>query len=156
MLDNKSLLEHLDSAINWIKEYVENSKAAGVVIGNSGGKDSAVVIAMSAKAIGKEKVLAITMPCTSSKIDLEDAVSVIKRFGVNSLNIDLEDSFNVLKDNINSELSGCNLSEEALINIKPRLRMTTLYAIAQSLNYLVIGTGNLCEAMVRIYYKMGR
>ena len=96
------------------------------------------------------------MPCNSTSSDMEDAISVTDKFGIKLLNIDLSESFKVLKNEINLNLDECNLSKEALINIKPRMRMTTLYAIAQSLGYLVIGTGNLCETMVRIYYKMGR
>lgn len=71
-------------------------------------------------------------------------------FGVSTLKIDLSSAYKELEDTINSNLNR-NLSKEATINIKPRLRMTTLYGIAQTLGYLVIGTGNLCEAMVRIY-----
>jgi len=63
MLEKEKLEQEMYNAINWIKQYVQNSGAKGVVIGNSGGKDSATVLAMASKAIEKEKVLAVSMPC---------------------------------------------------------------------------------------------
>ena len=126
------------------------------MFGNSGGKDSAAVIAMSVKALGKENVLAVSMPCDSAISDFQDAELVANTFGVKLLKIDLSETYSVLKKEININLGENSLNKEALINMRPRLRMTTLYAIAQSMNYLVIGTGNLSEAMVRLYYKMGR
>ena len=126
------------------------------LFGNSGGKDSAAVIAMSVKALGKENVLAVSMPCDSKIADFQDAELVANTFGVKLLKVDLSENYSVLKKEININLGDMDLSKEALINMRPRLRMTTLYAIAQTMNYLVIGTGNLSEAMVRIYYKVGR
>ena len=105
---------------------------------------------------GKDNVLAISMLCNSNESDLEDAEEVARNFGVRQINIELSKSFDFMKKEINTALGKQNLSKEALINIKPRLRMTTLYSIAQTLGYLVIGTGNLCEIMVRIYYEVGR
>ena len=130
-----------------------------LLCGNSGGKDSATVIAMATKALGKDRVLTIAMPCNSSKSDLEDAKLISDTFGVKLLNVDLSATFEVMEKEINSkiiEINKENLCEESKINMKPRLRMTTLYSIAQTMGYLVIGTGNLCEIMVRLYNKMGR
>lgn len=101
-------------------------------------------------------MLAVTMPCNGSKEDEEDAEEVSKKFGVNVLKVDLGNSFNQIKKEINISLGELDLNKEALINIKPRLRMLTLYSIAQTYGYLVAGTGNLSEAMVRLYNKMGR
>lgn len=129
-----------------------------LLFGNSGGKDSACVIAMAVKALGKDRVLAVSMPCNSINADFEDAMLVADTFGVRFIKIDLTNTYKELENELNSTLQEINVSSitrESSINIKPRLRMTTLYGIAQTLGYLVIGTGNLCEAMVRIYYKMG-
>lgn len=145
-------------AIQWIKEYVEKTGAKGIVIGNSGGKDSATVLAMATKAIGKERILAVSMPCHSNKNDLEDAKLVADTFGVKLLEVDLSDCYNQMEKEVQSEFDKIGikeLSKEATVNIKPRLRMTTLYGIAQTLGYLVIGTGNLCEAMVGYTTKWG-
>lgn len=154
MLEKEELEQEMNNAINWIKQYVQNSGSKGVVIGNSGGKDSATVLAMASKAIGKENVLAVSMPCNSQNSDFEDAELVAKTFDVRNIKVDLSNTYNTMEEEINLKLDQ-NLSKESKINIKPRLRMTTLYGIAQSLGYLVIGTGNLCEAMVGYTTKWG-
>lgn len=158
MLDDSRLRVELNNAILWIRDYVKNNKAKGVVLGLSGGKDSAVVLAMAVKALGKENVVTVSMPCHSISADYDDAKAVAEKFGVKLITADLTKAYDEFETSINSVISkvGVNeLSEEATINAKPRLRMTTLYAIAQSLGYLVIGTGNLCEAMVGYTTKWG-
>lgn len=157
MLDKEILFKEAENAINWIKEYVEKIGAKGVVVGNSGGKDSATVIAMSTRALGKEKVITIAMPCNSIASDLEDAKLVSKTFDVPFLEIDLTTSYMELENQINKSLEkrDTTLNDESKINIKPRLRMTCLYGVAQSLGYLVIGTGNLCESVVGYTTKWG-
>ena len=154
MLKREELIKQAENAINWIREYVENNKAKGIVVGNSGGKDSATVIAMATKAIGKENIIAISMPCYSIESDFEDAKLVADTFGLKSLKIDLSQCYEELENEIQNNLDQ-EISNESKVNIKPRLRMTTLYGIAQTLGYLVIGTGNLCEAMVGYTTKWG-
>ena len=157
MLEYSKLIIEAEKAINWIKEFVGSSGAEGVVVGNSGGKDSATVIAMATRALGKDKVLTIAMPCNSIKEDLEDAKLVSMTFDVPLLEIDLSDSYNTFERTINNSLKGIDIElvNEAKVNSKPRFRMTTLYSVAQSMNYLVIGTGNLCEQMVGYTTKWG-
>lgn len=158
MLSENELKLRANEAIEWIKNYVENSKAKGVVVGNSGGKDSAVVIAMATKALGKERVVTISMPCNSIEGDFDDAKLVADTFGVKFIKKDLTETYNNYEAELNNsvrELGLNEISKDAKINIKPRLRMVTLYAIAQSLGYLVIGTGNLCEQMVGYTTKWG-
>ncbi|MCI8469931.1 MAG: NAD(+) synthase [Clostridia bacterium] len=154
MLEKEKLKKEMENAIEWIRSYVKKSGANGIVIGNSGGKDSATVLAMATKAIGKENVIAVSMPCFSNLNDFEDAKLVTETFGVKFITVDLSNSYKEMEKEINLQLVS-NLSKEAMINIKPRLRMTTLYGIAQTLGYLVIGTGNLCEAMVGYTTKWG-
>ena len=154
MLEKEELMKETEGAITWIKEYVKQVGAKGIVVGCSGGKDSATVLAMSVKAIGKENVLAVSMPCHSVSHDFEDAKLVADTFGVKFLKVDLTNTYNEMEKEIQSAM-GEELSKEATINMKPRLRMTTLYGFAQSLGYLVIGTGNLCEAMVGYTTKWG-
>ena len=158
MLEYSRLIIEAEKAINWIKEFVESSGAEGIVVGNSGGKDSATVIAMATRALGKDKVLTIAMPCNSIKEDLEDAKLVSMTFGVPCIEVDLSNSYNQFENDINNVLKtslGTELINEAKVNSKPRFRMTTLYSVAQSMNYLVIGTGNLCEQMVGYTTKWG-
>ena len=148
----KNIEKEVQEITKWIKEYVDKSNAKGVVVGNSGGKDCAAVIALTTKAIGKDRVLTIAMPCNSIKADLEDAKLVSDKFEVPLLEIDLTNTYQNLENEIKQKVE---LKEESKINTKPRLRMTTLYAIAQSLDYLVIGTGNKCEATVGYTTKWG-
>ena len=158
MLDDGKLRVELNNAILWIRDYVKNSNAKGVVLGLSGGKDSAVVLAMAVKALGKENVLAVSMPCHSISADYNDAKSAADRYGVKLITTDITSAYDEFESSINSvigDVGVVELSREAKINAKPRLRMTVLYAIAQSLGYLVIGTGNLCEAMVGYTTKWG-
>ena len=140
--------------INWIKTYVEKSGAKGVVIGNSGGKDSAVVIGLCTKALGSQNVLTIAMPCMSNPNDLEDAKLVANAFDVPLLTIDLSNTYTTLTTSIEEKIEK-QIPEFSSINIKPRLRMTTLYAIAQTNGYLVAGTGNMCEIFVGYTTKWG-
>lgn len=154
MLDKSTLEQETQNAIEWIREYVEKTGANGIIIGNSGGKDSATVLAMAVEAIGKEKVLSVAMPCFSKQTDLEDAKLVADVFEVPLLKVDLSNTYQEMENEINCQIPQ-SLTQEAMLNIKPRLRMTTLYSIAQTLGYLVIGTGNLCEAMVGYTTKWG-
>ena len=155
----KNIEEEVNNITNWIKSYVENSHSDGIVIGNSGGKDSATVIGLATKAIGKENVLTVAMPCFSIEKDLEDAKLIAKTFGVKMLEIDITNTCieleNVVTDELNNKKIFTEISEEAKINMKPRLRMVTLYSVARTLNYLVCGTGNACEIFVGYTTKWG-
>lgn len=144
--------KEIEEVILWIREQIEKMGAKGVVIGNSGGKDSAVVIALATQALGKENVLTVAMPCQSTVEDRNDANLVANAFGVEVLELNLSIVYEILEKIIEEQV---NLREEAKVNIKPRLRMTTLYGIAQSKGYVVMGTGNLCEAMVGYTTKWG-
>ncbi len=140
--------------VNWIRQYIQNCGANGVVIGNSGGKDSAVVIGLCVKALGKENVLTVAMPCSSIAQDLEDAKLVADAFGVEMLTIDLSSVYENLCLEIEGQIN-TNIAPYVSINIRPRLRMTTLYTIAQQYNYLVAGTGNACEQFIGYTTKWG-
>ena len=130
MLEDSRLRIELNNAILWIREYVRNSNSKGVVLG------LAVVLAMAVKALGKENVVTVSMPCHSISADYQDAKAAAEKFGVKFITTDLTKAYDEFEASINSvisELDVNELSREATINAKPRLRMTTLYAIAQSL-----------------------
>lgn len=145
---NKSLEHRLE----FIREQVRKSGCTGVVLGESGGKDSAVVTALCAKALGSENVYAVSMPCNSLEKDVDHARLAAEAFGVAFIVVNLKDTFETLKNTI-SPLH--NISDLAEANIKPRLRMTTLYAIAQTRNALVVGTDNLSEMTMGYFTKWG-
>lgn len=148
----KDIEKEVQQITKWIKQYVESSHSKGVVVGNSGGKDSATVIALAAKSLGKDRVVTIAMPCNSIKADFEDAKLVADKFEVPLLKVDLTNTYKTMEEELDKIVIP---KDEAKINAKPRLRMTTLYYVAQSLNYLVIGTGNKCEAVVGYTTKWG-
>jgi len=154
MLTEQNIKVEVDKIIVWVRGYVRNAGAKGVAIGNSGGKDSAAAIAIAAKALGSENVLAVVMPCKSILEDVEDARLVARTFNVPTIEVDLTETYDILENEINVKL-GNEISKDAQINIKPRLRMTTLYAIAQTMGYLVMGTGNLSESFVGYTTKWG-
>ncbi|MGL5676798.1 MAG: NAD(+) synthase [Cellulosilyticaceae bacterium] len=146
------MTKQLEHRLNWIKERVQASGCKGVVVGESGGKDSAVVTALCAKALGSENVYAVSMPCNSLEKDVDHAKLAAEAFGVELIVVNLADTFSTLKETIRAYHEISDLSEA---NIKPRLRMTTLYAIAQTRNALVVGTDNLSEMTMGYFTKWG-
>ena len=140
--------------VDWIKSYVKNSGAKGIIVGNSGGKDSAAVIGLCVKALGENNVLTVAMPCSSISKDLEDAKLVASTFGVKMLTVDLSSVYENLSLEIEGQITD-SLSSFVSVNIRPRLRMTTLYTLAQQYGYLVAGTGNACEVFIGYTTKWG-
>lgn len=121
-----------ENVINFVKDYYKQNHLKGAVVGLSGGKDSAVVTAILVKALGKENVVGVTMPCNSNSSDKSDAELIANFYGIECINYDLTSTYTTFKN----ELSKTNIeySEKDLlnsdINIRPRLRMATLYYIA--------------------------
>ena len=135
--------------VNWLKQQVKDSGAKGIILGLSGGIDSAVVAALCKEAVGKNNVLVLYLPCNSNIQDLKDAQLVAKKLGLKGKLVDLSSVYNnFLK--VLPQAKGL-----ALGNLKPRLRMSTLYYFANKLNYLVCGTGNKSELMVGYFTKYG-
>lgn len=134
--------------ISWIKKQVENAKAKGIVVGLSGGVDSSLCAVLCKKAVGKN-FLGIIMPCHSNPDDTADALMFSKKFNIKTEKITLTKIYDGLTRLYPSG------SKTALANIKPRLRMITLYYFANSLNYLVCGTGNKSEAKMGYFTKYG-
>ena len=145
--------EEWEGRIAWIRGLVDDSGAKGIVFGNSGGKDSALVGILCKAAC--ENTVGIIMPCASKRnfgIDAEDGRALAEQFGIESRTVDLtgirEQELEVLR-------TVTELTPLAVSNIAPRLRMTTLYAIAAAENLLVAGTGNRSEAYMGYFTKWG-
>jgi len=133
---------------SWIRQQVKESKAKGIVVGLSGGIDSACVVLLAKMAVGKN-VLGLIMPCQSNPVDEKYAMLLAKKFNIKVKKIPLDRVCESFLKTVPTK------NKLALANLKPRLRMITLYLFANSLNYLVAGTGNKSEAMVGYFTKHG-
>ena len=144
-MQTQKVTEHI---INWLKNYAETAKMNGFVIGISGGIDSAVVSTLAAKT--GLKTLVIELPIRQKKDQVQRAqeqISFLKNnFGnVESLEIDLTETFDVFEKNVISKSSTTQNRELSLANSRSRLRMLTLYYFGQIHNLLITGTGNKIE-----------
>jgi NAD+ synthase len=151
---------------NWLRQRVTAAGARGLVVGLSGGIDSAVVVRLCQLAT-PGKVLGAVMPCHSDPRDESDARLVAEHFDVPTVRVDLGPTYDQLVEEARSVLGLADELASApsagfdirgrvpLANVKPRLRMTTLYFIANSLNYLVAGTGNRSELTIGYFTKYG-
>jgi NAD+ synthase len=139
-----------DQIARWLGEYVAATSADGFVFGLSGGVDSATAAALAAKAVGSASVLAAILPCHSQPIDARLAHQVADTFSIPTVTVHLDDVFDALIENLPP-----TEHRLAAANMKPRLRMTTLYYLAQTYNYLVLGSGNKSEMMVGYSTKYG-
>ena len=135
--------------IRWIRKQLEDSHTKGIVLGLSGGIDSAVVAALTKEAIGKKKILALILPIHSQNQDLKDAKLLAKALGIKAITIDLSKIYR----NLIKILPKASVIARA--NLKPRLRMITLYYFANKLKFLVCGTGNKSEIMAGYFTKYG-
>jgi len=135
--------------IRWIEKQLKEAKAEGIVLGLSGGVDSSVVAALAAQAVGRQRVLALFLPCHSHPGDLADAKLVAKKLGLKTQSVDLSPAYDALTRIL--PVAG----KMARANLRPRLRMSVLYYFANKLNYLVCGTGNKSELMAGYFTKYG-
>ena len=145
--------KEFEGRVAFIRKVLEESGAAGIVFGNSGGKDSALVGILCKAAC--ENTVGVILPCSSKRNfseDADDAKTVANQYGIETRTVALS---GVRDAAIHSLESVTKLSQPALVNIAPRLRMMTLYAIAASENRLVAGTGNRSEAYVGYFTKWG-
>lgn len=151
--------------IEFIRDYFKKYNLKGVVLGISGGKDSAVVAGLFTKALGYENVIGLTLPCHSKEDDKRGAKIVSDHFGFKLLNLDLTNVYDTFTKEFDNNFKELGLDSKNLstsnINLKPRLRMASVYYVAQALStfenagYLVAGTSNLCELYVGYFTKGG-
>lgn len=146
--------------VQWIKDLLCSTGAKGVIYGNSGGKDCTLVGALC--KLATPNVLGVIMPCQSSQnygSDRDDAILAGERFGIEQIEIDLSETKTAIMNALGDKFEENNVGAEAVkmagVNINPRLRMTTLYALAQARGYLVAGTGNLDEITLGYFTKWG-
>ena len=151
--------------IRGIKYYCETTNCKGFVIGCSGGKDSTVVAKLLVDALGKDRVFGVLMPNGVQK-DISDSYKVCRLLDIDHQEVDIHYMYRELLQAIHNDCTQLDtaitmnhniysITEKAKTNILPRLRMTVLYAIAQSRGFRVCGTGNLSEHYIGWFTKWG-
>ena len=157
-----------DEIVNWMREQVRTAGVRGIALGLSGGIDSAVVAGLAARAVPGH-VVGVMMPCHSDPSDEAHARLAADRFGIAAVRVDLAPTYERLVGDLKSAIAELprgdfpvapadEVDAKArlpLANVKPRLRMTTLYFVANTLNYLVAGTGNRSELSIGYFTKYG-
>ena len=145
--------KEFENRVSFIRDIIAESGADGIVYGNSGGKDSALVGILCKAAC--DNTLGILMPCASKRNynqDTADGMTVANQYHIETRTVDLTPVREIAIQQISA---ASTLNSAALTNIAPRLRMLTLYAVAASENRLVAGTGNRSEAYVGYFTKWG-
>src|SRR5262245_16329709 len=151
-----------DKIASWLRERATQAGARGFIFGLSGGVDSALV-ARLCQIAAPQRVLGVLMPCYSHAQDEQDARLVASTFSIPVARVDLGSTFDALTDVLEHAVKGLPTHVDVIdikqqlpeANIKPRLRMASLYFLANSLNYLVAGTGNRGEITLGYYTKYG-
>ncbi|TDA66912.1 MAG: NAD+ synthase [Clostridia bacterium] len=144
--------EMAERLVQWLQGQVAEGGAGGLVVGLSGGIDSAVVAVLARRACG-DNCLALVMPCHSRPADAADARRVAETVGIPCRQVDLGPVYDAFLGQVSGQVE--SVRDLARANLKPRLRMLTLYFFANQLNYLVAGTGNRSELEVGYFTKYG-
>jgi len=147
----------IGNIVEWLREQVEKAGAKGLVVGVSGGIDSAVVSALIKKAF-PDNSLGLIMPCHSNPQDAQDALDVVRAAGLEHIKIDLGDAHDKILNAVREQLAGAESELNLKLsdaNLRARLRMSTLYAVANAKNYLVAGTDNAAEVYTGYFTKYG-
>ena len=147
------LKNYLKDIEKFLKNYLENNGMNTYVLGVSGGVDSSLCAALARNAVGKDKLHCLIIPIDSAKEDIEDALTLVKDLDLKYDIIDASETFHTyLKD---FEKCGMSFDRSTLGNLKARMRMSILYAVAQNERGLVIGTDNADERCVGYFTKYG-
>lgn len=138
--------------VAWIRQFFEeNGKGCNAVVGISGGKDSSIAAALCVEALGAERVIGVLMP-QGEQSDIDMAYKLVNHLGIRHYVVNIADAVDGLLSQLPTALS---LTEQARVNLPPRIRMTTLYAVSQSCNGRVCNTCNLSEDWVGYSTRYG-
>ena len=150
---NFDALKVKNDIVQWIKDWFEiNGKGCKGVVGISGGKDSSVVAALLVEALGKENVVGVLMP-KGEQFDIDVSISLCEFLDINYYTININNAYNGLMNELKK--SGVPVNTQATTNLPPRLRMSTVYAVSQSVNGRVANTCNLSEDWVGYSTRYG-
>ena len=140
----------MEQCVQWIREFFEeNGPGCNAVVGISGGKDSSVVAALCAEALGKERVIGVLMP-NGEQSDIDAAKLLVRHLGIRSYTGNIKEAVDGVTKSIPFPLS-----QQSRINLPARIRMATLYAVSQSNNGRVANTCNLSEDWVGYSTRYG-
>ena len=143
----------VEATVKWIQDwFAENGSDCNAIIGISGGKDSSITAALLVEALGKDRVIGIMMP-NGEQSDMDMALLLVNHLGINHYVINIAAAYNGAVKDIECVIG--ELSNDSLINLAPRLRMATLYAVGQSRNGRVANTCNLSEDWVGYSTRYG-
>lgn len=157
---NREILSKAEKIVDWLREQVRQSNTQGLVVGISGGIDSALVAFLAKKAFPNHS-LGVILPCKSSPLDREDALKVVNSCNMDHVEVNLTEVHNNIMHQVTSELKTKGLYPEngnlrlSDANLRARLRMSTIYSIANANNYLVVGTDNAAETYIGYFTKYG-
>ena len=141
-----------NECVEWIRAFFEeNGPGCKAVIGISGGKDSSITAALCVEALGKDRVIGVLMP-QGEQHDIDMAYMLVNHLGIKYYVVNVKDAVDGVLNNFPAELE---MSEQSKINLPPRIRMSTLYAISQSVNGRVANTCNLSEDWVGYATRYG-
>ena len=150
MFDVKKTTE---AAIQWIRDWFEvNGKDCNAVIGISGGKDSSIVAALCVKALGKDRVIGVLMP-NGEQSDIDCSKQLVAHLGIPYHICNIKNSVDGVLESLQN--AGMEISRQTTVNLPPRIRMSTLYALSQSMNGRVANTCNLSEDWVGYSTRYG-
>lgn len=141
-----------DECVNWIRDFFEkNGRGCNAVIGISGGKDSSIAAALCVEALGKDRVIGVLMP-KGVQHDIDKAYLLVNHLGIKHYEVNIQEAYDSI---VNAMPDGFELSTQSITNLPPRIRMTTLYAVSQSVNGRVVNTCNLSEDYVGYSTRYG-
>lgn len=152
-MQNFNVKKATDEAIAWIRDWFEqNGKGCNAVIGISGGKDSSVVAALCKEALGKDRVIGVLMP-NGQQRDIDCSNQLVAYLGIPFYICNIERGVNGILESLQN--AGVEISRQTTVNLPPRVRMSTLYALSQSMNGRVANTCNLSEDWVGYSTRYG-
>ena len=141
------------ATVEWIRDWFDrNGPGCNVIVGISGGKDSSIAAALCCEALGSDRVIGVLMP-NGEQSDIDMAKLLVEHLGIKHYVINIKAAFDAIIEQM--ELAEIEVSKDSIINLPPRLRMSTLYAVGQSHNGRVVNTCNLSEDWVGYSTRYG-
>ena len=142
-----------DAVVDWIRDFFEkNGPDCNAVVGISGGKDSSIVAALCVEALGRDRVVGVLMP-KGVQHDIDAARQLVNFLGIKNYEVNIEDAYNGIYNSVKNAIG--DISTQAVTNLPPRIRMSTLYAVSQCVNGRVANTCNLSEDWVGYSTRYG-